>query len=567
MKLPDKRLNLARTLRQARLLLVHAATQMSRVALLCSLLCFSVPTFAAEAGQADMPPDAELPSAAVEVDGVELVRVRGTSAYSPERRAAAIAKHIEEAAKDASVSPDAVSAVETKEGSAIVAGHRQLMVLMDIDANLESIDRTTLAVSTARNFSKAITDYRQARSREQLLRNVGFAMVATLFLVALLALVFGLSRRLHSWLARRYAQRVHAFSIQSFQIVRAERIWTVVRSVVDTLRVLVILGFLFAYLEYVLALFPWTRGAAYRLLSFVLTPLSSMGLGFVAAIPDLIILTLIVFGFYYLLKILSLFFASIERGEITFDSFDREWAKPTYKLVRLAVIAFAVVVAYPYVPGSGSDAFKGISIFLGVLVSLGSSSAIANIIAGYQLTYRRAFKVGDVVRIGNKTGQVLETRLQATYLKTFWNEEVIIPNSIILNNEVVNLSSFARKEGVILRTAVGIGYETPWRQVEAMLIMAAQRTSGLKQEPVPFIRQRAQALGDYAISYEINVYCDDATKIELLYTALNRNILDVFNEYGIQIMTPSYRSDPPEPKLVPKEQWFTSPAKKESDGV
>jgi small-conductance mechanosensitive channel len=222
------------------------------------------------------------------------------------------------------------------------------------------------------------------------------------------------------------------------------------------------------------------------------------------------------------------------------------------------VIAFGVIVAYPYIPGSESAAFKGISLFLGVVFSLGSSSAISNMIAGYTMTYRRAFKLGDRVQIGDVVGDVVEIRLQVTHLRSLKNEEVIIPNSLILNGQVMNYSSLAREDGLILHTTVGIGYEVPWRQVEAMLLTAAARTAGLRQEPRPFVLQRS--LADFAVTYELNVYCDDAHRMMPLYTALHRNILDVFNEYGVQIMTPAYESDPAAPKVVPREQWYAPPA-------
>jgi small-conductance mechanosensitive channel len=179
-------------------------------------------------------------------------------------------------------------------------------------------------------------------------------------------------------------------------------------------------------------------------------------------------------------------------------------------------------------------------------------------IAGYMLTYRRAFRVGDRVRIGNVIGDVAEMRLQVTHLRTVKNEEVVIPNSFILNNEVINYNTLAQKQGLILHTTVGIGYETPWRQVEAMLLMAAQRTAGLLAAPAAFVHHKS--LGDFAITYELNVYCGVAQTMEVLYSNLHRNILDVFNEFGVQIMTPAYEKDPEQQKVVPKEQWFLPPA-------
>src|SRR6185436_6166021 len=182
----------------------------------------------------------------------------------------------------------------------------------------------------------------------------------------------------------------------------------------------------------------------------------------------------------------------------------------------------------------------------------------ANFIAGYSLTYRRAFKIGDRVMIGGHLGDVTEQKLQVTRLRSPKNEEIVIPNAQILNGEVVNYSSLARTQGLILHTDVGIGYETPWRQVEAMLMMAADATPGVLREPRPFVLQKA--LGDFAVTYELNAYCDTPQAMATLYTALHRQVLDVFNQYGVQIMTPAYEGDPATPKVVPPDLWHLAPA-------
>jgi small-conductance mechanosensitive channel len=250
--------------------------------------------------------------------------------------------------------------------------------------------------------------------------------------------------------------------------------------------------------------------------------------------------------------------ANSGQGTITLANFDREWAWPTYRIIRVLIIAFALVVAYPYIPGSGSEAFKGVSLFLGIIFSLGSSSVIASVIAGYSMTYRRAFKVGDRIQVNDLTGDVVEMRPLVTRLRTIKNEEIVVPNALILNSHVMNYSTLAQSSGLILHTTIGIGYETPWRQVEAMLRAAAERTPGLLKEPPPFVFQKS--LGDFAVTYELNVYCDNPQAMGMLYTALHQNILDVFNEYGIQILTPAYEGDPEQPKVVPKGKWFMAPA-------
>jgi small-conductance mechanosensitive channel len=215
-------------------------------------------------------------------------------------------------------------------------------------------------------------------------------------------------------------------------------------------------------------------------------------------------------------------------------------------------------VGYPYVPGSETAAFQGISLFLGIVLSLGSSSAIANIIAGYMLTYRRAMKQGDRVKIGGAIGEVIETRLQVTHLRSIKNEEIIIPNSQIMAAEVLNYTSLSRTRGLILHTDVGIGYEVPWRQVEAMLMAAAGRTAGICVDPPPFVLEKQ--LGDFAVTYELNVYCRNVEAMARLYAELHRNILDLFNEHGVQIMTPAYEGDPAVPKVVPRKDWYAAPA-------
>jgi small-conductance mechanosensitive channel len=498
-------------------------------------------------------------SAPVVIDGRTLFRVRGTSSFSAERRAAGIAGRIKAVAADRTVSPDAVRAVETELGTAIFGGRERVMVVFDADAQLESLGRKTLAELLVRTMREAVADYRLARTRDALLRSAAYAAVATVLLAALVTLVVWVSRWAERLLEATYRQRVQSVGIQSFQLVRAEQIWVALHRGVVVARALVILGLAFVYLQYVLGVFPWTRGFSSQLLGLVLNPLATMGWGIVTVVPDLFFLTILFFITRYLLKIISMFFAAVGRGEVALSGFEQEWADPTYKLLRVAVIALALVVAYPYIPGSSSDAFKGISIFIGIVFSLGSSSTIANIIAGYTMTYRRAFRMGDRVKISGVTGDVIEMRLQVTHLRTIKNEEVIIPNSTILNNEVVNYSSLARTRGLILHTTVGIGYETPWRQVEAMLFLAADRTAEIKREPAPFVRQLA--LGDFAVTYEINVYCDNVQAMGRIHTALHENILDVFNEHGVQIMTPAYEGDPEEPKVVPKEQWFTAPAR------
>jgi len=336
-------------------------------------------------------------------------------------------------------------------------------------------------------------------------------------------------------------------------------VWVSVRRGIRAIYLVLAVASFVVAIEVALEAFPWTRSISRGLLAYVMDPLRIIFGAIVGYVPKAVFLLVLALVTRWVIKLLAFFFHEVETGAITFTGFEADWARSTYRIVRLAVLAFALVVAYPYLPGSSSGAFKGVSLFLGVMLSLGSTSAIANIIAGYSLIYRRAFKVGDVIQIGQHKGRVTEMRVQVTHIRTLKNEEIVVPNSVVLNSEIVNYSTIARRDGLIYHTTVGIGYEVPWRQVEAMLLRAAERTPGLRAAPPPFVLQTA--LGDFAVTYELNVYVDGPVNAPRTYSELHKNILDVFNEYGVQIMTPAYEGDPAEPKVVPKERWAEPPAR------
>lgn len=496
--------------------------------------------------------------APVVVDGVTLFYVRGVMAFPAEKRAQEIAQRIQAVAADHAFSPQSLSSEETPIGTRIMAGKFPIMTLIDPDARLEGIERPVLAHVYTERISDAIEAHRRDREPRALMQDVVYAILATLFLLLILWGGHWLYRRFLTVLDRRFKENVQGLHIQSLYFVHTEQLWNTLNVVLGFLWGVAALAAFYIYLHYVLSLFPWTRGASFRLLKVLMDPLRTLGIGLLQQIPNLVFLVILGLVTWYLLKLIRLFFDGIENGAVTFAGFDPGWAKPTYRLVRVLVIAFAIVVAYPYIPGSDSAAFKGVSLFIGVVFSLGSTSIIGNMLAGYTMVYRRTFKLGDWVKIGNHIGSVEQTGVMVTTLRTPKNEIVVVPNSMIINGEVINYSMLAKKHGLILHTTVSIGYETPWRQVEAMLIEAAGRTPALLREPGPFVLHKE--LGDFAVTYELNTYCDQPLEMLYLYTALHQNILDVFNEYGVQIMTPAYIADPVQAKVVPKEQWYLTPA-------
>jgi small-conductance mechanosensitive channel len=505
--------------------------------------------------------EAEIPTAEVVVDGRSLFRVRGTTSYPAPERAAAIAARIVSVARDGSIPVASIAVEPATIGLEIQAAGRPLMNLIPADAALESVQLRSLAEVHRRRIAEAIERYRADREPRKLLRGVGLAIGATLALVALVVVLSRAFRTAAALFERLLAARIERLPSAARHLVQARQLRELIGSTLRGLHWLTLLVASFMWLEYVLSQFPWTRGLGDELLVLLIRPLEQMAAGFLDFVPSLAFLIMLAVVTRYGLRLVRLVFTAVERRNITLGTFDPDWAGPAYKLIRVVVIALALVMAYPYLPGSGSEALKGISVFGGLMLSLGASTMVSNVLAGYLNTFGRVFRVGDVIQIGEVRGQVTQIRLLTTRVRTPKNEEVTLPNSVLLGNHVVNYSTLAQSDGLILHTEVGIGYETPWRQVHAMLEEAARRTPELRREPAPFILQRK--LADFAVVYELNAHASSASGMLQAYSRLHQNILDVFNEHGVQIMTPAYESDPEQPKIVPKEQWFAAPAKPE----
>ena len=495
-------------------------------------------------------------SAPVEVDGRVLFHVRGVEARPAGVRAAQIAANIAALANDRSFNPDSLRSEDHGLLTHILGGSVLIMRLTDEDARLQQVQRPLLAMAYVEGIRRAILEHRNARTRPAILAGAGRSVAAIALAAVILALIL--------WLLRRGDARFQAsFEKHSAQLAtearRAHRIDRLRRTLLGALRLLrfaaVLVVGLFL-LQYILIQFPWTRSAGLRLFAAVAGPLSDLGRGFVGAIPNLILVAIIALLARLAVVLARIYFDAVQDGTIKLHNFEPEWAPASYSLVRALIVGSALVIAYPYIPGSHSQAFKGVSILAGLMLSLSSTSAVGNAIAGYMILFRRAFQVGDRVKIGEIQGTVTDIRMQVTHIRTVKNEEITIPNSTILGSDVVNFSKPAREGKLILHTEVGIGYSVSWRHVEAILLEAADRTSSLLKDPPPFVLQLK--LGEFAITYQINAYCNRADQMALVYAELHRNILDRFNEHGVQIMTPAYEGDPEIPKIVAKDQWLPS---------
>jgi len=501
--------------------------------------------------------------APVQLDGRTVFYVRTTvKSSTAEQRARGIAERIRMLAADPFFRSDTITVSNTDITTDVIAGDVIITMVFDVDAQAEGRGRQELAAERAEQIKNAIRQYGVDHSTQNLVKASGFALLTTVIFLALLFLIqktYRFSRsRLEAWI-----DKDSSVLIRKYGISRSQQIEAALLASLKLPRVIALLALVYFYVGVVFSFFPDTRDVAGQLRSYVTGPLNVMYQAVHLQIPKLFFLAVLVIVTRYLLKLLHMFFRAIEAGTIKIDGFFREWAFPTYKLVKILVIIFALTVAYPYIPGSSSDAFKGISLFLGLLVSFGSSSFVGNMIAGLTMTYMRAFKIGDRVKIEDFTGDVVATSMQVTHFQTPKNEIISVPNLKIINSHVINYSALTHEKGLILHTTVGVGYTAPWRQVRAMLLLAAEETSGVLKEPVPFVL--VKSLGEFCVTYELNACTDKAHLMGIIYSELHKNILDKFNEYQVQIMTPNYEGDRDAPAIVQKDKWYAAPADRFSD--
>ncbi|MBN1827943.1 MAG: mechanosensitive ion channel family protein, partial [Deltaproteobacteria bacterium] len=333
---------------------------------------------------------------------------------------------------------------------------------------------------------------------------------------------------------------IRAVKLKTLEVVSEERIFGFVSFAIGAVQFIAGSVLLYFYLTLLLSFFTFTATWAGKLFEYFLGPIWTVLHGIAQFLPNLFFIVVILFMTRYLIKFVKIIFIEIEKGTFVLSGFHPDWAIPTYKISRFLIIVFAAIVIFPYLPGSHSNVFRGISVFFGILLSLGSAGVVGNIMAGIVITYMRPFKIGDRVKIADTLGDVIEKTLLVTRIRTIKNVDVSIPNALVLTNHIINFSSMAKETGVIFHTTVTIGYDAPWRKVHESLISAARATGGIKSSPEPFVLQTA--LNDFHVSYELNAYTDRPENMASIYSMLHENIQDKFNERGIEIMSPHYTS-------------------------
>lgn len=483
----------------------------------------------------------QLPEAQVELDGKPLLAIKAkVLSFSPEDRAKAVSSRLAKLIKDPLFNAESLKVMDSETTTDIVVGDTILMSVTEADAQAEGKPRLALAEEYAAKIRAAVVAHNKAYSMRTILFGALYSLLATLALIVALAVINHFLPKIVAIIESWRGAYIRSIRIQSIEVINEERIAALIISLVRGIRAILMLGLFYLYIPLVLSFFPWTRGMATQLFEYILTPIEKVGLSFVSYLPNIFFLLVIGAVTHYAIKFIRFLFAEVEKQTITIPGFYHDWADPTFKIVRFLMIAFAAVVAFPYLPGSDSPAFKGVSVFLGVLFSLGSSSAVSNVVAGVILTYMRAFKLGDRVKIADTVGDVVEKTLLVTRIRTIKNVDVTVPNAMVLGSHITNFSSSAQSYGLILHTTVTIGYDAPWRQVHELLISAALATENILELPAPFVLQTS--LDDFYVSYQINAYTDKPSVMARTYSELHQNIQEKFNEAGVEIMSPHYSS-------------------------
>lgn len=440
-------------------------------------------------------------------------------------------------------------------GMSIIVGDKVMFSM--IAGDLDPEDKLSLeqAAERARNNLQAALEARRDQARWSVLLT-GIAHAGAVTAIIGLAILL-LHRGAHALIAS-LGRRSDALSVA------ADRVqWRayLLRLFVHLLRLAwwaIVLILLYAWLAYVLDHFPLTEPLGRGLGNFVTSLMTWLAEGILASVPGIVTVALILFVTRAIVQVLDQFFKGVQSGSTHVPFLHPETVSATRRIVNFLTWTLALVVAYPFIPGSGSDAFKGLSVLIGVMVSLGSTGLVTQMMSGLVIIYSRALRKGDYVNVNGTEGMVAEVGTLATKVVTMRSEEVTIPNSVLIGSPIHNFSKFAESQGALLSTKVTIGYDAPWRQVHVMLLEAGRRTRGLRLEPSPFVFQRA--LADFYVEYELFAYTDNPLARVATLSELHANIQDIFNEHGVQIMSPHYVLQPRQAVVVPREQWYATPA-------
>jgi small-conductance mechanosensitive channel len=459
---------------------------------------------------------------------------KGIGKFTAKDRVEAVNSRLEAIAKNENIAIDSLSIEERALTTLIEADDWLIFTITDADAKAAESTRQALAEAYLTDLKASLQTYRTKNDIKRTIAGILWTLLTTIGLIVLFNLLnYALPRiygKLDRW--RQYSipsmrDRDSAGTLIIFVSYALAIFSTLIVSLVQVFSLLLIVGIPCLYVTLVLSFFTSTEDIKDAILEYVYT-----------GNPFRIAMVLLVT--YYSLIVLRLTFAELGRGTVTVSWFHREWAEPTYKLVTFFIIATALVIVFPYLPGYDSLAFQGFTVFLGIVISLGSSVAIANVVSGIILIYTRAFRTGDYVQIADATGEIVEETLLVTRIRTPKNVVITVPNTTVLGSNIINYSAAVRDRGIplLLHATVTLGYDVPWRKVHEVLAQAARDTESIIKEPDPFVLQTS--LDDFYVSYELNAYTNEPAQMPNIYSQLYQNIQDRCNENDIEILSPHY---------------------------
>ncbi|RZK77985.1 MAG: mechanosensitive ion channel family protein [Pedobacter sp.] len=462
-----------------------------------------------------------------------------TGSFSARERAAGISKKVGILYQDAFFSPDSLQIRRLADNADIV--YKDQEIILSVSA-LDGLWYGKTIDSLAQDYLHAIKSNvireREEHSIVNWIKRIGLSLLIFASLIIIIRGINWLFAIFKKKIIQKSGKFTRGISLGSVNIVAAKDLELIFIKIINGIKLIITLLIIYLSLPLLFSVFPETEGWTGTLLNWVLGPLKIALAATANYLPNLFTIIVIFFLFRFTLKGIRYFFEEVKVGNIRIGGFHEDWSVPTFNILRFILYAFMLVIIFPYLPGSGSAAFQGVSVFLGILISLGSSSAITNIVAGLVITYMRPFKIGDRVKIGEVTGDVIEKTMLVTRVRTIKNEDITVPNSMVLSTNTVNFSSQGNPLGLIINYEVTVGYDVPWRDVYELLIAAALKTIHIESEPKPFVLQRN--LNDFYVSYQINAYTHQASKQAAIYSNLLENIQDELNAAGIDLLSPSY---------------------------
>lgn len=458
--------------------------------------------------------------------------------HTPQQRAEMNAAAITELGKRFNLQPDSVYIDSSDIVTDLMYGNKVLSSFTDQDGLWEGCSRDQLATAKRKVIVDKLKVMKDEHSLWQLGKRILYFILVIIGQFLLFKLTIWLFNKLKARIQRLKDTKLKPISIQDYELLDTQKQVNLLVFLANLLRYAVMLLQLILTVPLLFAIFPQTKDLAYKLFSYIWDPIKTIFLGIVEYIPNLFTIFVIWLAVKYLVRLVRYLASEIQSERLKIGGFYADWAMPTFHIVRFLLYAFMIAMIYPYLPGSKSGVFQGISVFVGLIVSLGSSTVIGNIIAGLVITYMRPFKLGDRIKLNDTTGNVIEKTPLVTRICTPKNEVVTIPNSFIMSSHTVNFSQSARDYGLIIHSEVSIGYDIPWRKTHQLLIEAALNTPGVVDDPRPFVLETS--LQDYYPVYQVNAYIKDANQLAQVYSDLHQNIQDRFNEEGIEIMSPHY---------------------------